>query len=52
MIFLTKRLFSGDLGYGGRAILRDPSTPPEVDTVVMESTYGDRLHKQLQPSID
>jgi len=45
-------LFSGDLGYSGRAILRDPATPPEVDTVVMESTYGDRLHKQLQPSID
>ena len=45
-------LFSGDLGYSGRAILRDPATPPEVDTVVMETTYGDRLHKQLQPSID
>jgi len=45
-------LFSGDLGYSGRAILRDPATPPEVDTVVMETTYGDRLHKQLQPSLD
>ena len=45
-------LFSGDLGYNGRAILRDPAVPPEVDTVVMETTYGDRLHKQLQPSVD
>ncbi|HDK38552.1 MAG TPA: MBL fold metallo-hydrolase [Thiolapillus brandeum] len=45
-------LFSGDLGYSGRAILRDPATPPAVDTVVMETTYGDRLHKQLQPSMD
>jgi metallo-beta-lactamase family protein len=45
-------LFSGDIGYSGRAILRDPATPPEVDTVVMETTYGDRLHKQLQPSIE
>jgi metallo-beta-lactamase family protein len=45
-------LFSGDLGYSGRAILRDPATPPAVDTVVMETTYGDRLHKQLKPSID
>jgi metallo-beta-lactamase family protein len=45
-------LFSGDLGYSGRAILRDPSTPPDVDTVVMETTYGDRLHKQLHPSIE
>ena len=45
-------LFSGDLGYGGRAILRDPDVPPHADTVVMETTYGDRLHKQLKPSID
>ena len=45
-------LFSGDLGYSGRAILRDPTPPPAVDTVVMESTYGDRLHKQLKPSIE
>lgn len=45
-------LFSGDLGYSDRAILRNPTKPPEVDTVVMETTYGDRLHKQLQPSID
>jgi len=45
-------LFSGDLGYSGRVILRDPASPPAVDTVVMETTYGDRLHKQLQPSID
>ena len=45
-------LFSGDLGYSGRVILRDPANPPEVDTVVMETTYGDRLHKQLQPSVD
>ena len=45
-------LFSGDLGYSGRVILRDPAPPPRADTVVMETTYGDRLHKQLQPSID
>lgn len=45
-------LFSGDLGYSGRAILRDPVSPDAVDTVVMETTYGDRLHKQLQPSVE
>ncbi len=45
-------LFSGDLGYSNRAILRNPATPEEVDSVVMETTYGDRLHKQLEPSID
>ena len=44
-------LFSGDLGYSDRAILRDPATPPKADIVVMETTYGDRIHKQLNPSI-
>lgn len=45
-------LFSGDLGYGGRAILPDPASPPDADVVIMESTYGDRLHKPLAPSIE
>ncbi|MDD2466055.1 MAG: MBL fold metallo-hydrolase [Desulfobulbus sp.] len=45
-------LFSGDLGYDGRAILPDPAAPPQADIVVMESTYGNRLHKRLEPSID
>ena len=45
-------LFSGDLGYNGRVILRDRSIPPHAQVVVMESTYGDRVHKPLQPSIE
>jgi metallo-beta-lactamase family protein len=45
-------LFSGDLGYSGRVILRDPAKPPHADVVVMETTYGDRLHKPLAPSIE
>ncbi|MGE4558606.1 MAG: MBL fold metallo-hydrolase RNA specificity domain-containing protein [Desulfobulbus sp.] len=45
-------LFSGDLGYGGRAILPDPAIPPQADIVIMESTYGNRLHKRLEPSIE
>ena len=44
-------LFSGDLGANGRPLLRDPATPPHADVVVMETTYGDRMHKRLQPSI-
>jgi len=45
-------LFSGDLGYSGRVILRDPAPPPRADVVVMETTYGDRAHKELRPSVD
>jgi len=44
-------LFSGDLGMSARPILRDPATPPHAEIVVMESTYGDRQHKQLEPSV-
>ena len=45
-------LFSGDIGYSDRAILHDPKPPADVDIVVMETTYGDRPHKELQPSIE
>ena len=45
-------LFSGDLGNAGRVLLRSPAIPPRADNVVMETTYGDRLHKALGPSID
>jgi len=34
----------GDLGRAARPILRDPERIPGVDVLVMESTYGDRLH--------
>jgi metallo-beta-lactamase family protein len=45
-------LFSGDIGNSGRPLLRDPTPPPRADVVVMESTYGDRRHKPLPPSVD
>jgi metallo-beta-lactamase family protein len=48
----TSVLFSGDLGNAGRPLLRSPATPPHADNVVMETTYGDRLHKPLGPSVD
>ena len=38
-------LFSGDLGAADTPILRDPEAPSTADLVVMESTYGDRLHE-------
>jgi metallo-beta-lactamase family protein len=45
-------LFSGDLGNAGRPLVRDPAPPPKTDVVVMETTYGDRLHKPIQPSVE
>ncbi len=38
--------FSGDIGRPHRPILRDPQTMPEVDYLICESTYGDRLHDE------
>jgi metallo-beta-lactamase family protein len=45
-------LFSGDLGRPGGVLLCDPAKPPIVETVVMETTYGDRLHKLLGHSVE
>lgn len=36
----------------GRPLLRSPARPPQADAVVVETTYGDRLHKPLAPSVD
>lgn len=43
----TTVLFSGDLGRSHMPILRDPEPPPPCDVLILESTYGDRLHEQL-----
>ena len=37
-------LFSGDLGNRARPLIRDPQPPKDADFVVIESTYGDRIH--------
>jgi metallo-beta-lactamase family protein len=38
-------LFGGDLGRYSRPVLPDPSAPPDADVLLLESTYGDRVHE-------
>lgn len=40
----SKIVFSGDLGVMNRPILRDPTIIKKADYVIMETTYGDRVH--------
>jgi metallo-beta-lactamase family protein len=40
-------VFSGDIGRRGLPILRDPTLPPHADILIMECTYGDKLHRDL-----
>jgi metallo-beta-lactamase family protein len=49
----TLRLvFSGDVGRRGLPITRDPEALPPADYLIMESTYGDRLHKSPEVVAD
>ncbi len=40
-------LFSGDLGHYDQPIVKDPAPPPDCDYLMCESTYGDRLHGEV-----
>lgn len=47
-----KIVFSGDIGKKDSPIINDPISPESADYVVIESTYGNRLHKDMEQSID
>jgi metallo-beta-lactamase family protein len=48
----TRIVFSGDLGRYGDAVMVPPSAPGRADFVVVESTYGDRLHGDADPAAE
>ncbi len=47
----SKIVFSGDLGMPHRPILKDPTFIKKADYVIMETTYGNRLHEEADASI-
>lgn len=47
-----KLVFSGDLGQPGHPLMNDPAAIEQADYLVVESTYGNRLHKPLSETLD
>lgn len=45
-------MFSGDLGRGSHPLLRPPTPPAPADTLVVESTYGNRIHGDVDDEIE
>ncbi len=45
-------VFSGDVGRKGLPITMDPESLPKADYLIMESTYGDRLHQPVESVTD
>ena len=46
-----KLVFSGDIGQPGHPIVEDPAYVESADVLVIESTYGDRVHKSIADSV-
>jgi len=49
---LRKVVFSGDLGQPGRPVMNDPTPIATADVLIVESTYGNRLHKSFATTYD
>lgn len=48
----TRLTFSGDVGRYNDDILRSPDVFPQADVIIMESTYGDKLHDLVTPATE
>jgi len=48
----THITFSGDVGRYGDMLLKNPQSFPQADYILLESTYGDSLHKDIAPIED
>ncbi len=44
----TKIVYSGDIGMKNRAIIRNPSYVDDADYLILESTYGNRIHENYE----
>ncbi len=49
---ISKIVFSGDLGVENRPLLRDPKKIKKADFLIMETTYGNRLHPENSDSVE
>lgn len=47
-----KIVFSGDVGNTNQPIINDPQCVEEADYLVIESTYGNRLHQKMENTLD
>ncbi len=47
-----KIVFSGDLGKPGHPVVRDPTLIQQADILLIESTYGNRLHRSMADTVD
>jgi metallo-beta-lactamase family protein len=48
----SRVFFGGDVGRPNHPILRAPETPPAADVLLVESTYGNRLHEPEEQALD
>jgi metallo-beta-lactamase family protein len=47
----TKGVFSGDIGQPARPLVRDPTPVADADFLLVESTYGNRLHRSMEDTL-